>query len=194
MKKIMFFLMSMMAMTSFANITVQTYLTDVDTHDNSAVSIDTLFKIVVDIDGDGLDLAVNGGSISDFLNGSDDDIILGSGGFYGSGELWYDSGSIVLPSGAAQGDDYYVVFYEGLTSADTAPGESTWFGVYRDGTDELNWSLPSDGNTVYAESYGLATSDVSYYQTVPEPATALLALIGGGIAYAVRRRGHKFVC
>ncbi len=103
------------------------------------------------------------------------------------------------------GKKIMLVWYDKAYSAgDAGPGEGVYFGTFR--TDDIQtgqnatWIVPSDGFTVNvgfltanaggdnAESLGAAQ-----YQTVPEPATALLVAIGGGMAYALRRRGHRFV-
>ena len=107
-------------------------------------------------------------------------------------------------AGLTAGYDMMLVWYDkAYNAADAGPGELVAFGTFRtDDTisfSDMGWFVPSDGFTVAlnfaTESLGGDSADslgIANMTTIPEPATALLALIGGGLAYMVRRRGNMF--
>lgn len=112
-------------------------------------------------------------------------------------------------AGLTAGYDMLLVWYDKTYSVgDVGPGEGVYFGTFR--TDDvisystINWSVPTDGglydlNFMTAALAGgtgesLESAGIAQYQTIPEPATAVLAVIGGGLAYFVRRakRFHNY--
>jgi len=185
------------AVSSFADVSVNINVTAeglTDESDAAIATADGFFLLIADVDGDGLDGWTVGGSGNigsiDFTSGltTGDDIVLYQGGFA------FDSAGLspneqLTYTGVSGGEAYYLVWSNiGSSAADF--GENNIFGVFRE--DNVNWEVPATGG-VYPVVYDANADGASYYQTVPEPASALLALIGGGVAFIVRRRGNKFV-
>ena len=180
----------MMAAGAYANITFNMWYVDAKDHLGATISDNTIFKIIVDADGDGLDSAI---SLENAFAAGDDQVAF-TYAFDSTypGELYFieDGINIARPSVATGEKNFYVAWYEGLEDTGAAaPGLGQWVGVYR----ESNWVFPEDGSTVSfgdtAAGTPLNQADVSYYQVVPEPASALLVLLGGGLTYYIRRRG-----
>jgi len=196
MKKIIIMTMAvMLAAGAYANISFNMWYLDAKDHLGVTISDNTIFKIIVDVNGDGLNSA---SSLENAFAVGDDQIAFtyAFDATY-AGELYMIEGfnNIARPDVATGQKNFYVAWYEGLEDTGAvAPGIGQWFGVYR----ESNWVFPEDGSTVtfgnIASGTPLNQSNVSYHQVIPEPATALLALIGGGMAWAARRakRFHNY--
>lgn len=159
-----------------------------DETDTDITLANGFFMTVADVDGDGLDGWTAGGSGDidgeiNFTSGlvSGDDVVLWQGGYF-------NTSAALSPNeqrdyaGVNGGEAYYMVWSD-IGSSATDLGANNVFGFYRE--DNVNWEVPATGTVgpVVMDSNSVG----SYYQTVPEPATALLALIGGGLAYASRR-------
>jgi hypothetical protein len=90
-----------------------------------------------------------------------------------------------IPAGyTAGGDNYYMLWFD--TSYDVAaigPGAGINYGV-----EDLGKVGP-DAATYSPDIVGGNAN----FQTIPEPATAILAMIGGGLAYFVRRANRSHV-
>jgi hypothetical protein len=131
------------------------------------------------------------------------DIVLGRWAFnynldagVGSDSITYD-----LTGTVGVGDNLMLVWYDKAYSAgDAGPGEGVHFGTFR--TDDvisfsdIAWTTPTDGGwnlnfaTANAGGDSLESAGAAQYQTIPEPATALLIAIGGGMAYVIRRKSN----
>lgn len=85
-----------------------------------------------------------------------------------------------IPAGYTAGvDNYYMLWFDkSYNVADVGPGAGVHYGV-----EDLG-KVGTDPGTYTPDLVGGNAN----LQTVPEPATALLALIGGGMAYALRRK------
>lgn len=185
------------AAVALADVSVNINVTSMgltDETDSTITVANGLFLVIADVDGDGLDGWTAGGSGDidgeiNFTSGlvSGDDVVLWQGG-YSFDDAALSPNEQRDYTGVDGGEAYYMVWSD-IGSSATDFGENNVFGVYRE--DHVNWEVPATGTV--APFIADANSVGSYYQTVPEPATALLALIGGGMAYALRRRGHKFV-
>lgn len=179
----------MLAAGAYANITFNMWYLDAKDHLGETISDNTIFKIIVDAENDGLDSAVSRANV--FADGDDQVAFTFAIDPTYPGEIYFieDGINIPRPEVVTGQKNFYLTWYEGLgNTAATAPGLGQWVGVYR----ESNWVFPEDGSAIAfgdtAAGTPLNQAAVSYYQVVPEPATALLALIGGGLAYYVRRR------
>jgi hypothetical protein len=90
-----------------------------------------------------------------------------------------------IPAGYTAGvDNYYMLWFD--TSYDVAaigPGVGINYGV-----EDLG-KVGTDPGTYTPDLIGGNAS----FQTIPEPATAMLAVIGGGLAYFVRRANRSHV-
>jgi|GEM_PF-3408145 len=193
-----------MADVSFAGISG--YYLDVN---SEKVALGDMFAVYLDLDNDG----ING---ADLINYTDydptwlsvintesfewdsDDYLVWYGAMNGSADGVFNLNAShghdpylytsELPEGYDPGDALYVLYFPGLSGSATTPGNITQLGYYT----QDNWVAPPDpGSTdlaaVVTDATGLQTAIA-----VPEPASALLALIGGGVAFVVRRRGNKF--
>jgi hypothetical protein len=167
-----------------------------DNDGSTPISIGDLWAIYIDVDGDGASAFTDSSSnASDSFLMDADDVLVGYGAIdntFGSLAGYVQTGAgnaITAFNASVSGKNYYLLFFQDVDgSSATQPGEGTYFGYWQ----AANQTPTADNNTQTSALF--TASSTAQYQTVPEPATALLALIGGGIAYAVRRRGHKFVC
>jgi hypothetical protein len=134
------------------------------------------------------------------------DVILGRWAFnynldtgIGSDVITYD-----LAGTVGTGDNLMLVWYDKAYSAgDAGPGQGVHFGTFRTDSaisfSDIAWTTPTDGGwnlnfaTVAATGDSPESAGVASFQTVPEPATAMLALIGGGMAYALRRNKRQSI-
>lgn len=147
------------------------------------------FMYLIDVNGDGIaaptDIAFNPGS-DDYLVASGNAAFADIDGFRG----YTFTGDKNLDFATYAGKDVYLVVFDGITSSDLAPGAGTDYVIWR----HTAMTLPgSDGGSLTG-SYAFDAGSAIYGQAIPEPATALLAVIGGGLAWASRRakRFHSY--
>jgi hypothetical protein len=207
MKKIIMMLTMAMAVTSFADISVNLDLMTLNDANDVAISEGIKFLAFVDKDNDGingLDLsnyfddnalwvaaaAANQGS---FLWDADDAIVFngaskgwGLDGYFSASDANGGDLQVTLGNGIDENDHFYVMWFSELAGGAVAPGSITQVGFYTDS----NWVLPGEGGLLSAASDSLNQSAIT---VVPEPATAMLALIGGGMAYALRRNKRQSI-
>ncbi len=158
---------------------------DLTDSSGTAVSMtDGFFMLIADTSGDGLD-GYNFGGVAD-LNltdtfAQDDDKVIYSGSFWWDG---YADGPQDQQTftGVTAGQKYYAVWSDG----------TGWAGVHSV-VGDVNWAIPTSGGSVGPAFNGFGDVNTQY-AAVPEPATALLAFIGGGLAWASRRmkRFHNY--
>jgi hypothetical protein len=199
MKKIgMMMAMAVLAVGAFADVSVNINVTSMGLTDQNDATIsvaDGFYMLVADVDGDGLDgwnFDTDQISFSDSLV-LDDDVVLYQGGYsFDDAALSPNSQESYL--GVIGGEQYYVI-WGSVGSSATALGEGNWFGAYSI-DDNVIWEVPATGTVApfISDANAVAVSSLyGYAQSVPEPASALLVLLGGGMVYALRRRGNKFV-
>jgi hypothetical protein len=140
------------------------------------------FMYLIDVNGDGIeaptDIAFNPGA-DDYLVADGEAVYMDMDGF--RGYTWTTTKTLDFATYANK--DVYLVAFDGITSADSAPGAGTDYVIWRDAA----MTLPgSDGGSLTG-NYTLTPGTATFAQTVPEPATALFGLIGAGVAYAGRR-------
>lgn len=168
------------------------------------LSLDSTIVMLCDADGDGFgDLTQATTSwIADV-----DDVVVGRWNLNenaaGAGSS-FDFFSFDLAGTVGTGDKLMLVWYDKTYGVgDAGPGEGVHFGTFR--TDDAisfsdsGWFAPADGAainlnfaTVSAGGDSLDSTGIASYQTVPEPASAVLALLGGGMVYAARRRMRQY--
>jgi len=150
----------------------------------AAISSGT-YLMVLDLDGDGWDL--NSISSDSWLFDSDDMVFDRGTIENGDAFPFYTLKPVNEPAGYDVGIDQYYLFWfdKAYNVADVGPGASVNFGIESLGTV----GSVNSGNTYTPDLVG----GNAQYQTVPEPATALLALIGGGMAYALRRNTRRSI-
>jgi hypothetical protein len=164
------------------------------------------FLAFIDKDNDG----INGLDLSNYF---DDNPLWSAAATANQGTFLWDADDAIIFNGASKGwgfegyfsisdansgnamfdlgngididDHVYVMWFAELAGDAVAPGSISEVGFYTDST----WVLPGDTGLLDASSDTLNHSAIT---VVPEPASALLALIGGGVAFVVRRRGNKF--
>jgi hypothetical protein len=204
MKKIIMMFAMAMAATSFGTVSVNIDLMTLNDASDVAISEGIKFCAFIDKDNDGINgldlsnysdnnalwvaaVAANQGS---FLWDADDAII-----FNGASQGWdmtgyfsisdANSGNAMfnLGGGIDAGDHVYVLWFAELAGDAVAPTGITEVGFYTDS----NWILPHDTGLLDASSDSLNQSAIT---VVPEPATALLVAIGGGMAYVIRRKSN----
>lgn len=91
-----------------------------------------------------------------------------------------------IPAGYTAGVDQYYMFWfdKSYSASDIGPGASVHFGVE---------NLGAVGSDPGAYTPDLIGGNAQYTtQAIPEPASAALALLGGGMVYAVRRRMRQY--
>ncbi|MFA6172278.1 MAG: PEP-CTERM sorting domain-containing protein [Kiritimatiellales bacterium] len=205
MKKIIMMFALAMAATSFATVSVNMDLMTLNDASDVAIKEGIKFLVYVDKDNDGINglnlsnyadlnslwvnaAAANTGS---FLWDADDAIIFngasagwGSEGFFSLGSANGGLNAMFnLGNGIDQNDGVYAMWFAELAGNAATPAGITEVGFYTDS----NWALPGDTGTLEASDYGLNQSAITV-QAIPEPATALLVAIGGGMAYVLRRK------
>ncbi len=196
MKKFIIMAMTvMMTAGAYANITFNLWYEDARDHSGSGIPLNTVFKIIADGEGDGLDLFSGGTVTNDFVTG--DDAVMFTDGVQGAANnIYMGSGfdpdyiNVAHPDTNFAGDKFYVVWYEGLTNEGaSAPGEGTWIGVLSD----PSFIMPNDGDTVTFGGYptqaeAINQANVSYYQVIPEPSTFVGMMLMGAVALMRGRR------
>jgi hypothetical protein len=208
MKKILV-LLAFLAAASMALATVSVNFELYQLNDANDVAINEGIKFLafIDKDGDGIDGLNLGNYVDDnalwsaaananqgsFLWDADDAIIFNgdskgyaTAGYFSLLDAQGGNSIVSLGNGIDVGDQVYVMWFSELAGGAVAPGSITEVGYYTSGS----WTLPSDTQLLQAEDYALNQSAIT---VVPEPASALLVAIGGGMVYALRRRGHRFV-
>lgn len=152
------------------------------------IAIGDLWAICIDVDGDGAAAFTDSSSnASDSFLMDADDVLCGYGNINNAfgplaGYVQTGNGNAgTAYSASVSGKNYYLLYFQGVTGAATAPGENTYFGYWQ--ADNL--TPTADGFTQASTLY--TDSVTAQYQTVPEPATALLLAIGAGFAWAGRR-------
>jgi hypothetical protein len=207
-KQLLMMAMLAMAAMTYAGVAVNFELYQLNDADDVAISEGIKFLAFIDTDGDGIN-GLNLGNYSDnnslwvdaatgnqgsFLWDADDVIIFdggnagwGTAGYFSLNDPNANGGNalVTLGSGIDAGDQVYVMWFSELAGSASAPGSISQVGYYTDS----NWTLPNDTGLLQAEDYALNQSAIA----VPEPASALLVALGGGMVYALRRRGHRFV-
>lgn len=186
MKKILFAIfVALAAVSANASMTYSPFL--LDGYDASGTPIaNGTYVMVLDLDGDGWDgldyLSQASGSAdnaSSWLWDADDYIM--DIGQFENGEAFpfstFNASSV--PGYTANVDNYYVMWFDTAYNPLAAgPGVGVNYGVENLGAVGTD---PGD--------YGpFLTGGNATLQTIPEPATALLIAIGGGMAYALRRK------
>lgn len=119
--------------------------------------------------------------------------------------LGSDSPSYTYGGSVTAGQKIMLVWYDKAYSAgDVGPGEGVHFGTFRtdsaiSGSDS-GWVIPADGAavnvnflTAAAGGDSLESAGTANFQTIPEPASAVLALMGAGVVYVARRNTRRAV-
>lgn len=205
MKKRMITLLAMlagaMAHADIANFDVQMLVGGVMQKENSSANLTagSVYMVIADGSNDGLNMD-SLWDMSLFTSDSylDNEIIYKSTAidFEGLTYLWTgtseERGSAFNAYNDLVGanDTYYLVWFEGLSDVDGTPTAGSWVGSITYSSSDANWRLPpANGAVGDSGTYAsLAMNDVSWVQAVPEPASALLVAIGGGMVYALRRK------
>ena len=191
MKKVLLFVaMAVAAFSAHASMTYSPFL--FDGYDAGGTPIaDGTFVMVLDVDGDGwngfdyLSQAVSPADNSSSWLWDTDDKLMDRGQIVNGEAFPFSTFTAAsVPGFDANVDHYYVMWFDtAYNVADIGPGVGVNYGVEDLGTVGTD---PGD--------YGpFLVGGNAVYQTVPEPASALLVLLGGGAVYALRRRGHYFV-
>jgi len=207
MKKILI-IWAAVAMAFVASASVSVDLDLMTLNDASGVPISEGIKFLVFIDKD--NNGINGADLSNyfdynamwnsvvntesFLWDLNDEIIYngssagwGSSGYFSMADANGGYAMINLGNGINQGDRVYAMWFPELAGNAVKPGNISQVG-FLTGND---WVLPADTGLMQINQYDFNQSAIN---VIPEPATALLALIGGGLAWASRRakRFHNY--
>jgi hypothetical protein len=205
MKKGIIALLVMMGMMTYADIAtfdIQAYLSDVKQKNNGSASltVDSVFMLIADGNNDGLNMDSAWDQSLFVANNYLDNEIIYKGTAIDDGEgsyLWSfttgDRGALSAANDlVVAGDNYYMVWFEGLQNdVNGTPSANSWVGSYREATAE--WQLPSVNGLRFPAADPVNMNNVTWTQAVPEPASALLVALGGGMVYALRRRGHHSI-
>ena len=190
--KIIMALIALSAGLASANIFIEANFALAQDHLGNAISQGDMWALIIDVDGDGL-AGVANGSADTFLVDAQD-CLAGTGaianGWSVDGVIETGGQNASSPFAGYDDKAFYLVWFEGVEGLTaTQPGANTYYGVE---FANINTPTGDTGTAVYANytNPGVLAS----YQTVPEPATALLALIGGGLAYVSRRAKRHHTC
>jgi len=166
-------------------------------HDGTTpVSVNSTLMLLCDADGDGFgDLT----QATTSWTADAGDVVLARWGTMNAGSDEVLLSPFNLTGGVDQNDKLMLVWYDKAYSAgDAGPGEGVYFGQFRTDSvisfSDIGWFAPADGTyglnfaTIDAGGDSLESAGAASLQTIPEPTTAVLALIGGGLAYVVRRK------
>lgn len=187
MKKIlMMSAIALMAVATQADMTYSPFAFGVLNDASGNVINDGTYVMVLDLDGDGwngtdyLTQSPGGDNASSWLWDADD--VLMDRGQITAGDafpFWTVSTASIPAGYTANVDNYYVMWFDtAYNIADVGPGAGINYGAENMGAVGTD---PGDYTPFMVG--GSAT-----LQTIPEPATALLVAIGGGMAYALRRK------
>ncbi len=207
MKKSIMALLLLMGVATYADIAtfdLQVYLEDVKQKNNgsAALTADSVFMLIADGSNDGLNMDLEWDQSLFSANSYLDNEIVYKGTAVDGGGFTYlwsqttvDRGSALSAANDAvtANDNFYIVWFEGLQNdLNGTPTALSWVGSLR--YDTPNWKLPPVNGAVGDSLTPVNMNDVTWTQAVPEPATALLAFIGGGLAWASRRmkRFHNY--
>jgi len=152
---------------------------------------------VADVDGDGFGMWNTLGTTGFTVDADDVLLGIGSSGDAGEGLIWNTFVWNNVTSPNVQGKDYAMVWFntdyvEGATGAGAA---GVKFGVFETGEVVPNDGIMPDAYNYYTAEVGGTLANNTFhatYQSIPEPTTAVLALIGGGLAYVARRKQNIF--
>jgi len=156
-----------------------------------------LFLLIADVDGNGFQSLGAIQNNTGFVAAGD--VLVGSWGVnyeatYMDGELSHAiNGFDSTGKGLSTGSAMMMVWFDNLMAADAdvingTPGAGKFFGYH------TAWTVPADPGTYNLNHVFTGTDGRAQFEVIPEPATALLALIGGGMAWAARRakRFHNY--
>lgn len=185
MKKIVIaMIVAVSAFVAHADMTYSPFLLDGYDAGGSPI-VDGTYVMLIDLDGDGFDFNNLDGTTGTW-NFDADDYLMDVGQIVNGEAFPFDTITTAgIPSGYDANIDHYYVFWfdKAYSLADIQPGAGIHFGV-----EDLGAVGTDPGDYT-----PFLTGGNAQYQTVPEPASALLVAIGGGLVYALRRRGHRFV-
>ncbi len=162
---------------------------------STPISIGDMWAICIDVDGDGGSAFTDSSSnASDSFLMDTDDVLCGYGTIdnaFGSLAGYVQTGNGNAGTGyntSVSGKNYYLLYFQNVTSGSVA-GENTYFGYWQADNLTPTADLGTQAGTLYTDSVS------AQYQTVPEPATALLLVLGAGCAWAGRRakRNHTYL-
>jgi hypothetical protein len=186
MKKIMILAaMFVAALSAQANLALNITTDNVTFDGVSNYANGDFFMYLIDVNGDGIaaptDIAFNPGS-DDYLVASGDGFFMDMDGYRG----YTYTGDQSLDFATYQNKNVYLVAFDGITSSELAPGAGTDYVIWRSSA----MSLPGLEGGSLLDAYSFNPAEATYAQTIPEPATALLIAIGGGMAYVIRRKSN----
>jgi len=189
--------MGLTAVTAQADVSYQPTLGLVDSASDALGNpiVDGTYAMILDRDGDGW----NGNSyLSQSLSAPND-----FGWLWDTDDLLMDRGQIfdglafpvasyagnpdaTIPNYNSGTDDWYLLWFDtAFNSAEAGPGVGVSYGA------ELLGKAAPDGFTLTPDAIGgIASFQTLGTQVVPEPISAILAMIGGG-AMALRRKFNK---
>jgi hypothetical protein len=192
MKKIlMMSAIALLAFTTRADMTYSPFAFGVLNDASGNVIKDGTYVMVLDLDGDGwngngyLSQSAGDDNASSWLWDADDFLMERGQITDGDAFPFWTVSTANIPAGfTANVDNYYVLWFDTPYDALAAgPGVGINYGAENLGAVGAD---PGD--------YGpFLTGGSATFQTIPEPATAMLAVIGGGLAYFVRRGKRSYI-
>jgi hypothetical protein len=206
MKKIIMMFAMAMAATSFATVSIDVDLMTLNDVNDQPISEGIKFLVFVDRNNDGI-------AGLDLSNYSDNNALWTAAATANQGTFLWDANDVIVYNGSNAGwgldgyfslqgannglvqltlgidgvdagDHVYTMWFPELSGDATVPGNITQVGFLTD----PNWTLPADTGVLSATGYDFNQSAIA----VPEPASALLVALGGGLVYALRRKSNLF--
>ena len=187
-----------------ASVTLNMSIGFLSTNDGSLLADGSTLTLLADTNGNGFgDLT----QATSSWTGDPEDILLArfpSNGFLAGTGTSFDAITFEF-EGLEVGDPMLLVWYDlPYDSAAEGPGEAVEFGTYRDDQPRdganIGWNVPADGATVglnfVTTNVGGSVDDAlgqaqfSTVGVIPEPATALVTLLGGALVMT-RSRNRK---
>jgi hypothetical protein len=197
MKKILL-TVALLAVTAISNATVMISPTISTLYEKDGVTKfdpGQLFLLVVDTDHNGFGPQGNGSIGFNYVLGEDDKVLKAwdSVGGLGLGKCTPAATGLVLEDLTGNvagkfsaGDPFGIFWFDDLSTTDYLAHTPLTMGSFYGFYTQSSFLTPSDSGAFSETATGLTL--IPNQALIPEPATALLALAGSGVIYALRRK------
>jgi len=152
------------AASAQASVTIAFNADSLRTSDGTPAPTDTLAMLVADADGLGFG-ALSAGSINQFDTIGSGDVVVARFDFstFATPGVIFEAPSGINLTGFDTGDELAIVWFPGLTTADTAIAQGQSYGLLSSSA----WTVPSDGGTATGYQV-ISTSNNGFFGPTPE--------------------------